>query len=199
MVGSVYDSQGWTWTICVWVQVLCMPRGAGPERFHFGGQTGLNTLMVNGKATYYWLCQYCGFKLGGKSFQVRKARIHLSGNNSLRNGLIAQVCTKAPPSIKEQFYEREIENTSKLNQEAASHKRSAELMASSPQLTSPAAAAAARKKRKQSTLPFCLTTCDEEVDNVWGKAFFGLNIAANKISHPLFREAIDATVQSTKS
>ena len=31
------------------------------------------------------------------------------------------------------------------------------------------------------------------MDDAWGKAFFGLDIAGNKIDAPLFKEAIAAT------
>ena len=37
---------------------------------------------------------------------------------------------------------------------------------------------------------------DDDVDDSWGEAFFGLDIAAFKISHPLFREAIAVTKRS---
>jgi len=37
---------------------------------------------------------------------------------------------------------------------------------------------------------------DDAVDNAWGEAFFGLDIAARKIEHPLFRGAIEATQRS---
>ena len=39
---------------------------------------------------------------------------------------------------------------------------------------------------------------DDVVDEAWGTAFFGLDIAVNKIENPLFREAIIATKQSKR-
>ena len=47
---------------------------------------------------------------------------------------------------------------------------------------------------KQSRLPFSPKALSrDEVDDAWGEAFFGLDIAAYKIDNLLFREAIAAT------
>ena len=77
-----------------------MPRRAGPERQHFGGDNGLVTETSNGTTKHYWKYNYCDFKLGGKVFANSKARIHLSGDPELTNGIIAKVCKLAPPPIK---------------------------------------------------------------------------------------------------
>ena len=73
-----------------------MPRQAGPERSHFGGEHGLISETQNGEVKYYWKCMYCGWKVGGKSFQNQKARVHLSGDATLKSGLIMELCEKAP-------------------------------------------------------------------------------------------------------
>ena len=159
----------------------------------------MNTLIVNGQAKYFWTCMHCGFNLGGQAFQNRKARIHLSGNNSLRDGSISMVCSKAPGEVQKQFTDLELESREKLQQNAASRKRCAELLSGSPQLADPSGTAASRKRRRQTRLPSTQPNSDTQVDDAWGKAFFGLNIAANKISHPLFREAIQSTVLSKSS
>ena len=119
-----------------------MPRKVGPERSHFGGQSGLTTVIVNGQAKYFWTCMHCGFNLGGQAFQNRKARIHLSGNNSLRDGSISMVCSKAPAEVQKQFTELEIESREKIQRTAASRKRCSELLSGSPQLADPSGTAA---------------------------------------------------------
>ena len=73
-----------------------MPKKAGPERAHFGGEKGLISDQRGDAITYYWKCMYCGWKVGGKCFQNKKARVHLSGDSSLKTGLIVDVCVKAP-------------------------------------------------------------------------------------------------------
>ena len=80
-----------------------MPRERGPEHKHFGGADGLITETVHGVPKYYWRCNFCKGTIGGKIFPNAKARIHLSGDKSLRNGMIATVCPRAPDEIKEQF------------------------------------------------------------------------------------------------
>ena len=87
-----------------------MGREAGPERAYFGGKDGLVVEKSGGITKYYWRCNFCGFKLGGKHLQNRRARIHLSGDSSLRNGTISQLCTMAPDKIKKKFRDLEIKN-----------------------------------------------------------------------------------------
>ncbi len=57
----------------------------------------------------------------------------------------------------------------------------------------------AKPKTKQSKLHISPSRLlpDDEVDNAWGRAFFGLDMAANKASNELFREAIAATKRSS--
>ena len=58
-----------------------------------------------------------------------------------------------------------------------------------------------KPKAKQSKLHISPSRLvpDDEVDDAWGRAFFGLDIAANKASNELFREAIAATKRSSVS
>ena len=78
-----------------------MPRKLGPERAHFDGP--IKETHANGTSRNYWRCNYCLFEIGGKCFQNQKARIHLSDNVTLRNGVVAKICTAAPEHVKEQF------------------------------------------------------------------------------------------------
>ena len=80
-----------------------MPRKLGPERAHFEGP--IQETNASGTSKYYWRCNYCTYQLGGQVFQNRKARIHLSGDLKLRNGIVAKVCDKAPEEIKQKFAE----------------------------------------------------------------------------------------------
>lgn len=129
------------WPILSWI-FNRMPRRVGPERAHFGGEDGLITELRNGKVTYSWKCDFCGWKMGGKQFANAKARIHLSGENSLRNGVITKVCSRAPAEIKEQFVLLERQKRLEKTQWTATRKRAAELMNSSP--------AVPQKRNKQS-------------------------------------------------
>ena len=78
-----------------------MPRKLGPERAHFNGP--IKETQSSGTSRYFWRCKYCAYEIGGQVFQNRKARIHLSGDLKLRNGIVANVCQRAPDEIKEQF------------------------------------------------------------------------------------------------
>ena len=169
-----------------------MGREPGPERSHFGGSGGLITLHQNGKVSYSWKCIHCGWHLGGKNFQNSKARIHLSGDSSLRSGLISQVCDSAPAEIMEQFALLERVSRKEKAAKKASRKRANELMQSSP--------SAPHKRAKQSRLPFSKkVVTNKVVDEAWALAFYGLDLPANKIVHPLFRDTIHATKQSSSS
>ena len=53
------------------------------------------------------------------------------------------------------------------------------------------------KQAKLQLSPGARQLPDDEVDDAWGRAFFGLDIAANKASTELFREAIAATKRSS--
>ena len=68
-------------------------------------------------------------------------------------------------------------------------KRKQQLISASPKATK-------AKQSKLSISPSRLMQ-DEEVDNAWGRAFFGLDMAPNKASTELFREAICATKRSS--
>ena len=171
---------------------LSMPREVGPERAHFGGSGGLITLQQNDKVSYVWKCMHCGWHLGGKNFQNMKARVHLSGDASLRNGLINQVCDAAPPDVMEQFSLLERESRRVKKQKLESRKRAHELMKASP--------TPKKKRSRQGRLPFSRRVVpDSTVDEAWAMTFYGLDIAANKIVHPLFREAIDWTKRSSNT
>ena len=170
-----------------------MSKDAGPERKHFGGDKGLKTEVSGGKTRYFWRCNFCKHEIGDKSFPNAKARVHLSGDVTLKTGLISVLCPKAPSDVKEQF--ALLEKTRRLQRAAKqrSRKRGLELMQSSPalQTTTP-------KRCRQRKLLFPVTSNlpDEDVNDAWGRAFFGLDIAANKLADPLFREAIHATKKS---
>ena len=175
-----------------------MGREAGPERAYFGGKDGLVVEKSGGITKYYWRCNFCGFKLGDKHLQNRRARIHLSGDSSLLNGTISQLCTMAPDAIKKQFTALELKNRGEQELLEAQRKRGRELMHASPSISSPSGQHKNKRSRRQSTLPFEVVTPKEQVDEAWGRCFFGLDIAPNKIEHDLFKEAIVATA-STRS
>ena len=169
-----------------------MVRVRGPERNHFGGEGGLISKTQDGVQTYYWECMHCGWKVGGKNFQNNKARIHLSGDPALRNGLITDVCTKAPAKVQQDFAALERRKRLEKSKTAVSRKRAAELVLvkkhSSPLI----------KRKRQSALPFQKSRLsNDDVDNAWAHACFGLDIPPNKINHVLFREAIAATMKAT--
>lgn len=142
----------------------------------------------NGKQTWYWECMHCHWKMGGKVFQNAKARIHLSGDVNLRTGIITVVCDKAPTKVMAEFSELERQKRKEKVLKMKSRKRAAELL----QQNSPA-----KRGKSQQKLPFAKAiVSDEDVDSAWARVFFGLDMAAHKISHPLFRSAIAATKKS---
>ena len=177
-------------------QTKSMPKHIGPERAHFGGENGLITEITGSGTKYYWRCAFCSWELGGKCFANAKARIHLSGDPQLKNGQIANLCTKAPDDIKEQFAKLERKKRKEKHQREMTRKRGMELMNGDP--SSPVNVK--RRKSKQITLPFASsqTLSDREVDRAWGMACFGLDIAPNKLNDPLFRDAFHATQNSSK-
>ena len=161
-----------------------MPRETGPERQHFGGANGLISETILGKTRHFYRCIHCGWELGGKNFQNNKARIHLSGDPGLRNGLVSRVCTVAPENVKSRFANLErLKRTAKANK-AEKRRRSEVLLAVKVQELTPT---------KQSRLKYKRNLTSDYVDTLWAEAFFGLDIAARKIDNPLFRSAIEAT------
>ena len=163
-----------------------MPKNVGPERAHFGGEYGLITEQKeNGKPKYFWRCSHCNLRIGDKIFPNHKARIHLSGDVSLRNGVISQVCTRAPEEVQKQF--REI-----IARKAEVKKRKDEIRKRARELTF-ANLQASPAKQSELSLKHVKELEDEEVDDSWGRAFFALDIAHNKIGQPFFRQAIEAT------
>ena len=163
-----------------------MPQKAGPEREHFGGLNGLFSETNNGKTRYYWKCIHCDWQMGGKTFANEKARIHLSGDPMLRNGMISNVCKRAPAGVKSRFAALVRSKREERCIKVEKRKRAQTLLQSVMVQNSPAT--------KQSKLAMSKTRLsDERVDDAWGEAFFGLDIPPNKIDHPLFREAIAAT------
>ena len=155
-----------------------MPRTIGPERDHFGGEDGLCTEICNGQYNYYWKCMHCSFRLGGKNFPNAKARIHLSGDPSLRNGLISIVCSNAPDAVKTQF--GLLVRTKRLEKEhrLKKRKRRYELLRSNKAVIFPL---------KQSRLVVTpLSLADDDVNDAWGKAFFGLDISVTKYNNRCF-------------
>ena len=187
MIGdqAALPPRGW------WSQVkqYKMPREVGPERAHFGGETGMITETQNGVVPHYWKCMYCGWKVGGASFQNQKARVHLSGDVKLKTGLIMDICEQAPLEVQEEFALLERQKRLEKSKKTASRKRAAELMNVSP--------AAIKKRKKQSPLPFTKNVLpNTEVDDAWALAFLGLDIAPYKIDNQLFRDAIAATMKA---
>ena len=162
-----------------------MPRSVGPERKHFGGEKGLIHESGPGYDKHYWKCMHCGWQLGGKVFANGKARVHLSGDNSLRNGMIAKVCDKAPDYVNKQFTAICKAKMAAKEAERQSRKRAAALL-QSEKFGSPAKQTKLGLRRRQ-------LYSDEQVDLCWAKAVFGLDIAPNKVDRPFFRQAIVAT------
>ena len=162
-----------------------MPREAGPERKHFGGENGLIHESGPGYDKYFWKCVHCGWQLGGKVFPNGKARIHLSGDNLLRNGSIAKVCDKAPEAVQKKFATICRAKFAAKEAELLCRKRAAALL-QAEKFGSPAKQTKLGFRTKQE-LP------DEAVNLYWAKAVFGLDIASNKIDKDFFREAIEAT------
>ena len=72
---------------------------------------------------------------GGGDFQNEKPRVHLSGDNSLRTGLMTEVCTKAPKSINRQFTLLERSKLQARDARLEEKKREAELLAATPVLS----------------------------------------------------------------
>ena len=141
-----------------------MPRRVGPERSHFGGASGLITEIQNGRTTYHWKCMHCNFRIGGKCFPNEKARIHLSGDTTLRNGMIARVCDSAPDEVKAQFVKLQKDKLERKLLNLQKRKRAQVLLAAKG-LSSPA---------KQARLALVTRTlADEVVDDCWGKVFLG--------------------------
>ena len=145
-----------------------MPREAGPERRWFGGKNGLVVEKTGGITKYYWRCYFCGFKLGGQSFQCRRARIHLSGEVSLHNGTISQLCTGAPEHFQKTFRELEVAKRAEDTLETEQRKRARELLHESPATATNSPANRAKRSR-QSRLPFIQVTTKDQVDDAWGR------------------------------
>ena len=161
-----------------------MPREQGPERQHFGGKDGLISETKLGKTRYFYRCMHCGWELGGKNFQNNKARIHLSGDPVLRNGMVTRVFPADPDNVKTRFANLERQKRSSKKSKAEKRRRSEVLMAVKNQDLTPT---------KQSRLKYKQKLSGDYVDEVWAEAFFGLDIAARKVDNPLFRSAIEAT------
>lgn len=141
--------------------------------------------MHAGTCKYYWRCNYCNFVLGGKAFQNAKARIHLSGDSSLRNGTVAVVCPSAPTHVKKQFQLLVATKRAEIKDENARRKRKGEL------LKLPTTKKQSKLRVGEPAMP------DDMVDECWANAFFGLDIPSNKINSSLFKEAVAATKRST--
>ena len=166
-----------------------MPKG--PEREHFDGLFS-ETCNTSGKTRHFWRCKFCSWELGGKNFQNNKARVHLSGDPDLRNGLISRVCARTTDIVKVKFtnLEKKKRQESIATCKAEKRKRAMKLLYHNKQK---------RQKNEQSTLfggRAINTVPDDDVDTAWGEFFFGLDVPVRKISHPLFRHAIDMTRKS---
>ena len=168
-----------------------MPKKIGPERAHFGGELGLITeTRENGRPRYFWRCVHCNYHLGGKVFPNLKARIHLSGDASLRSGIISQVCTRAPEEVQQKFRSIIAKKAAEKEAKDAQRKRVRELTNAN------FSASPAKQSKLYVHPPRAKMLDDNEVDEAWGRAFFTLDIAQNKIEQDFFREAIVATKSS---
>ena len=165
-----------------------MPRKSGPERAHFGGELGLVTETTsNGNTKHFWRCSHCNWQLGGKISPNSKARIHLSGDTSLRNGMISQVCTRAPEDVQKKFRQIIKEKEEQRQIKLAKRKRVEQLVQSNYE--SPGKQCKLQINRRN-------LLSEDQVDEAWGKAFFTLDIAPSKMDSAFFREAIQATKMS---
>ena len=167
-----------------------MPRDVGPERAHFGGEGGLITeTTADGRVRYYWRCRHCSFILGGKVFPNAKARIHLSADKSLRNDIISKVCDKVGAADAAKFVAIVKEKNKEREAAKAKRKRENEIKRSNS-YSSPA---------KQARLGFRSSLSDDDVDEAWARAFFGLDIATRKVDSDLFRIAMEASQHSKRT
>ena len=166
-----------------------MPRRSGPERAHFGGELGLVTETSNngGSPKYFWRCVHCNYHLGGKIFPNAKARIHLSGDTSLRNGMISQVCTRAPEDVQKKFRAIIKAKEEDRQRKNAKRKRAAELL-EARNFDSPDSQCTLNIARRNALSQM-------QVDEVWGTAAFTCDIAPSKLGSPFFRDAIQATMR----
>ena len=166
-----------------------MGREKGPEREHFGGDDGLFTETTGGdKIRYFWRCEFCNWELGGQNFQNSKARVHLSGADELRNGMISNLCVEAPPEVREKFKALELAKRKEAKEKKSKRKRANELLQRQKKKA---------KKAGQSTLGFGPTCVgDDEVDDAWGEVFFGLDMPVAKLKTDLWRYAIELTKKS---
>ena len=160
-------------------------RKLGAERKHFDG---LFVEKIGSVERNFWKCMHCGHEIGGKGFPNSKARIHLSGDVSLRNGSISVLCMKAPEEVQHEFAALVRKKRAAKEQRIATQKRAAQLMSVVTNMTD-TPSPARRKRRRQGTLPFVSTTVDDDVDLAWAKAFYGLDIPPAKISNILFFKA----------
>ena len=165
-----------------------MSRRSGSERAHFGGELGLVTeTSANGSPKYFWRCVHCNMHLGGKIFPNAKARIHLSGDSNLRNGMISQVCTRAPEDVQKKFRAIIKQKEELWQRKNAKRKRVAELV-EARNFDSPDSQCKLTMSRRN-------LLSATEVDEAWGVATFTMDIAPNKINSPFFRDAIQATMR----
>jgi hypothetical protein len=166
-----------------------MPKKLGPERAHFGGEFGLITeTREDGKTRYYWRCVHCNYHIGGKVFPNIKARIHLSGDPQLRSGIISVVCPKAPEEVQKKFRAIIAKKAEEKEQRIVKRKRARELSNAN---FSPSPAKQSKLYLGRHARVNLLD--DDQVDQAWGRAFFTLDIALNKVDQEFFREAIAAT------
>ena len=102
----------------------------GPEWDYFGGTDGVIVETIHGKSKYFWECMFCQVRLGGKVFPNRRARIHLSGDPTLRNGIVSRVCTAAPIDVKARFTALVIEKRTTKAANDSKRKRAEEVLRS---------------------------------------------------------------------
>ena len=102
--------------------------------------------------------------------------------------MISTVCSSVPNEVKVQFSNLVRAKRLEKEERFRKRKRRDELLKSHQLASSPL---------KQTRLAVGVSSLtDDDVDDAWGEAFFGLDISVGKIQKPLFREAITATKRS---
>jgi hypothetical protein len=165
---------------------LAIPRKACSSHANFGGTNGcIGDVDHEGNATAHWKCNYCSFKLLSKQFGSAKARIHLSGDVSLRSGLITHVCEAVSTQVMSEMHDLIVlkKKSSAAKSNKTVHKR--EMIVAKHRTQASA--------KKQITLidmvPNCTAT---DVDLKVGEMIFGLDITPFKAAHHLFKDAMYA-------
>ena len=155
-----------------------MPRSTCPSKQHFR----LVTTTVEEKTNFHWECthQGCGFKIKGKNYRAAYGRIHLSGDNKLRSGLVSIVCEKAPTPVQQMF--AALVRNLQAKKDQSTKKRQHE-----EQMANVTTQGATPFKRQATIIGMIKATESDEVDDAVGEMFFGCDIAQAVADRKLFR------------